>query len=149
LIENDIFKPTHYPDQAQYHPTIIDLIISTLSMSNYIISTETRSPNTPSDHTAITTTISATLQISDPPSRLIWAHTIWIFPDPNQVSVEQDLINPNILKQLVESPPSEIDLFSEQLSQELTKNQNAHTHTATQKPKNKPWWTPELNKMRQ
>jgi hypothetical protein len=31
-IENDIFKPTHYPGQAQYHPTIIDLIISTLSM---------------------------------------------------------------------------------------------------------------------
>jgi hypothetical protein len=70
-IENDIFKPTRYPDQAQYHPTIIDLIISTLSMSNYIISTETHSPNTPSDHTAITTTISATLQIFDPPSRLI------------------------------------------------------------------------------
>jgi hypothetical protein len=48
-IENDIFKPTHYPDQAQYHPTIIDLIISTLSMSNYIISTDTHSPNTPSE----------------------------------------------------------------------------------------------------
>jgi hypothetical protein len=70
-IENDTFKPTHYPDQAQYHPTIIDLIISTLSMSNYIISTETHSPNTPSDHTAITTTISAALQIFDPPSCLI------------------------------------------------------------------------------
>jgi hypothetical protein len=55
-IEKDIFKPAHYPNRAQYHPTIIDLIISTLSMSNYIISTETHSPNTPSDHTAITTT---------------------------------------------------------------------------------------------
>jgi hypothetical protein len=115
-IKNDIFKPTRYPDQAQYHSTIIDLIISTLSMSNYLISTDSHSPNTPSDHTAITTTISATLPIFDPPSRLIWTHTIWTSPDPNQVSVEKDLINSQILKKLVEFPPSDIDLISEQRS---------------------------------
>jgi hypothetical protein len=102
-------------------------------MSNYILSTDTHFPNTPSDHTAITTTISATLPIFDPPSRLIWAHTIWTSPDPNQASVKKDLINSHILKKLVESPPSDIDLFSEQLSQELSKIQNTHTHTATQK----------------
>jgi hypothetical protein len=148
-IENDIFKPTHYPDQAQYHPTIIDLIISTLSMSNYIIYTKIHSSNIPSDHTAITTTISATLQSFDLPSRLIWAHPIWTSSDPNQASVEQDLINSHILKKLVEPPPPDIDPFSEQLFQELSKIQNAYTHTATQKPKNKPWWIPELNKIRQ
>jgi hypothetical protein len=63
--------------------------------------------------------------------------------------VEQGLINSHILKKLVESPPSDIDLFSEKLSQELSKIQNAHTHTTTQKPENKSWWTPKLNKMRQ
>jgi hypothetical protein len=96
-IESDTFRPINYPNKAQYDPIIIDLIISTLSMSNYIISTETHSPNT-LNHTAITTTISTTLQIFNPPSRLIWAHTIWTSPDPNQVSVEQDLINSHILK---------------------------------------------------
>jgi hypothetical protein len=127
-IENDIFKPTHYPDQAQYHPTIIDLIISTLSMSNYITSTDTHSPHTPSDHAAITTTISPTLPIFDPPSRLIWAHIILTSPDPEQASVEKDLINSHILKKLVESPPSDIGLFSEQLSQEFSKIQNIHSY---------------------
>jgi hypothetical protein len=116
-------------------------------MSNYIISTDTHSPNTPSDHTTITTKISATPQVFDPPSRLIWAHTIWTSPDPNQVSVEKDLINSHILKKLVESPPSDVDLFSERLSQELSKIRGTRTHTATRKPMNKPWWTPELNKV--
>jgi hypothetical protein len=118
-------------------------------MRNYIISTDTHSPNTPSDHTAIATSISATLPIFDPPSRLIWAYTIWTSPDPDKASVEKDLINSHILKKLVESSPSDIARFSEKLSQELSKIQNTHTHTATRKPKNKPWWTPELNKMRQ
>jgi hypothetical protein len=125
---------------------IIDHIISTLPMSNYIISTETHSPNTPSDQTAITIIISATLQMFEPQSCVIWAHTIWTSPDPNQVSVEQDLINLYILKKPVESPPSDINHFSEQLSEKLSKIQNGHTYTATQKPNNKLWRTSELKK---
>jgi len=148
---------TRTPENTNDRPSVIDYTLANRQLADFVKTWKTNIPHTGSDHTAMITSITSAPYVTARPSPN-WGKITWKVKGKSNVVIEEEIkklmssaVNDEhatSLKWTRESEPDNaVDNFEFNLSLLI------HTikkHAAMKRPCrwSKPWWTPELTKLR-